>query len=290
MSAPVQTPTSQSVALAKREAAANGEVLAIGELPAAVRAAVEQRKMLARAAAELATTSWGAKLDMGVRVAVARWGEVQGVDIATEIDVLGGRIYKNTRYYYRKLGELEARGVVAYARADHVHADPRLAKLAGAKGPNAEKAAEEMARREWERVLHGLPDEATGACVFRIGLRQPDGSVREVTGAKACGVPGKSDPVGTAHPMETSESRAMRRAMLKLAGEEPAVRGLVEVDSDEGMALESAVQDGYQMMRATEKADPSRQLRGGVPAVDVDPMHDDDAEQRRYADEGGAAA
>lgn len=287
MSAPVQTPTSQSVALAKREAAANGEVLAIGELPAAVRAAVEQRKMLARAAAELATTSWGAKLDMGVRVAVARWGEVQGVDIATEIDVLGGRIYKNTRYYYRKLGELEARGVVAYARADHVHADPRLAKLAGGKGPNTEKAAAELARREWERVLHGLPDEAAGACVFRIGLRQPDGSVREVTGAKACGVPGKSDPVGTAHPMETSESRAMRRAMLKLAGEEPAVRGLVEVDSDEGMALESAVQDGYQMMRATEKADPARQLKHGVPMVATEP-YDDDAEQARYAEEGGA--
>jgi hypothetical protein len=181
---------------------------AVGQLPAHLAAALESRKVANLVAAKLAEQNWGKALDQATRRAVAEWGQRHRVDVTTEIDVLGGRIYLNAAFYLRKLGELVEAGVVEYAVPDYVHADKRLQEV-GTPEANAEHE-----RRLMERIRWGVPEGAAAACVFRVKLRKLD---KEIVGVNWCGGGvRKGDPVGDAEPTKTAASRAARRALRQL--------------------------------------------------------------------------
>jgi hypothetical protein len=189
-----------------------------GKLPEHLKAALDFRRQEAQVAAELGRLNWGGQLEMVTRRAVVSWARQHDVDPTTEIDVLGNRIYVNSKYFYRKLAAMIAAEAVIYAFPDHIHADARLDELAAA---GDTWGREEKARRLQERIRYNIPDKAAAAVVFRIMPRAMD---TEIVGAKWVGGRGTRagstklvDPVGDEHPAETAESRAMRRAMLKLA-------------------------------------------------------------------------
>lgn len=204
------------------------ENAAVGNLPPAVQQQLELRKLQNQIAGKLAETNWGKGLDLAMRRAVADWGRQYRVDVTTEIHVLGGNVYLNAAFYLRQLAEMIRDGLVEYAFADHVEHDDRLAQM-GAEGEG------ETTRRLRERLMHGIPDKAASAVVFRVKLRA---MAKEITGAKWCGGgTRKSDPVGDQFPVETSESRAARRALRLITSYVPKTR------ADEIELIESSAED-----------------------------------------------
>jgi hypothetical protein len=205
------------------------EVVTRPAVPADVARALEERKVANLVAAEIAKLSWGQSIGRDTARAVAEWGRRYNVDVTQEIDVLGGRIYLNARFYIRRLADLVAAGVVEYAEPDHVENDPRLASW-----------PEEAERRLRERIKHGLPDAAKGAVVFRVKLR---GMEREITGTEACGGGiAKGDPVGDSEPIKTAETRAARRAMRLIVSHVPALQDELQVVEASVVDVESAIE------------------------------------------------
>lgn len=203
-------PQSEAVSLAAQDYKQTVEML--GNLPEQYAAALAFRKQQATFMAEISKTNWGMTVDVITRRAIASWGHDNDVDVATEIDILGGRIYVNSRYFYRKMATMIRDEQIEYVFADHVHTDGRLVELL-AEGD--EWAITEDARRRRLRIENNIPDRAAAAVIFRIKVKAMK---REVTGVKWAGNGSKpKDPVGDAHPVESAESRAMRRAMLKLS-------------------------------------------------------------------------
>jgi hypothetical protein len=214
----------------------------VGLLPPEIRQALELRKTMNLAAAELARTSWGKALDVPTRRAIADFGQKFNIDTATEIYVLGGNVYVNGAFYLRKLSELIEAGRIIYAVADMIHVDPRLEEMADA---GDERAIAERTRRKFERIKFDVDDSAISACVVRIKPREID---VEVTGCKAIyddkTSEGKyKDPIGNNFPMETVETRAYRRAMRKLASHIPAVADDVEKMERAAAVLSRSVQE-----------------------------------------------
>lgn len=202
-------PTNAGTALATSDAAA--KLPKYAGLPPEYAAALKFRREQAEVAQHLAGMNWGLALDERTRRAIGMWGHENSVDVTREIDVLGGRIYLNSTYYYRVLAEMTGAAMLEYAFSDHVHADARLEKLAEA---GDAWGIEEKTRRDRLRIQYNIPEKAVGAVVFRV---KPKTLTTEVVGVKWTGGGTQSkDPVGDARPVETAESRAMRRAMLKL--------------------------------------------------------------------------
>lgn len=183
----------------------------IGELPPALQAHVRMQALLARShAAILSESAWGKKVAPEIRQKVAGYLAKHGLDVG-EIDVLGGNLYRNHTFYLNRLTKLQREGLVEYAIYDHIGLDPRLDTLATqTDDPDAATWAKaERARRQRERIIHSVPDDAMAACVFRLLLK---GQSREITGAKFV-VRSDKDPVGNANPGVTAESRAARRCL-----------------------------------------------------------------------------
>lgn len=270
--------TSDQVALAKREAEAAGEVLPIGRYPAAIQAKLDERKMLARVAAEIAGLSWGRELNQVARVAMARWAGEHGIDVTTEVDVLGGRPYLNARFYLNRAAEMQRAGVIAYMKADHVGVDGRLDQLAASEDAEISKGARrEIARRMLARIEHGAPDKAAAVVVARIGVHHGP-QVIEYTGCKWAGNGVRQrDPVGDAFPVETAESRAFRRALRLLVSHVPSVRRWIDAATDDGEIVVEAIHASEAQRLATETIDDARLLKHGVHMVDPDPMREEPA-------------
>lgn len=187
-------------------------------LPEAFRVAIEERKALNEVSRQIAAQSWGKALDQNTIRAVAEYARRYRIDPATELDILGGRIYRNAAYYIRRGAELLRRGVVQDISVRHVNHDARLDDLVKR---NVDGAQDEIDARTLARIRHNIPDAAKGAVVVRIVTA--NGAT--VEGANYAGV--DKDPVGTANPGKTAESRAYRRAwrllvdtMPELAAEE----------------------------------------------------------------------
>lgn len=207
--------------------------LAVGNLPDAVKNALIIKRQQNIVAAQIAGTNWGKGLDLATRRALSDWAMRAGLDPATELDVLGGRFYKNAQYYQRRLSELVEQNKVVYAYVEHVENDPRLAKIAADKTdpPRAARALGEMKRREDMRIQYGIPDKAVGASIFHIMLTNVG---FEFSAAKWCGGGTRQkDPVGDEFPIETSETRALRRGMRLIAAQNPGLAHLVEVNDDD---------------------------------------------------------
>jgi hypothetical protein len=219
-----------------------------GELPENVKTALAERKNLHLVAAKMSEMNWGRGLDELTRRAVAAYLERNRLDL-TEIDVLGGNLYRNSRYYKRRLAEKVEDGMIDYLKSDWVHPDPRLASMA-AQGD--EWARAEQTRRARVRIEYGIPDAAIGACVFRIKVKGMD---VEITAAKWCGggtqkkrasggaiVDG--DPIGDLFPVETSETRACRRAAILVASSIPALKWQETELDEQGVAVASIIKEG----------------------------------------------
>jgi hypothetical protein len=186
------------------------------------------------------------------------------VDVATEVDILGGNIYRNANYYLRKLAEMVDLELIDYAVADYVHVDERLTTL------NTQAATLEIGRRLDERIKYGLRDESVAICIFRIKLHTLS---EETIGFAECGwkgpgrKPGKPDPVGDTEPVKTSVTRATRRAMRQIVTHIPAFEAkenaLDEASKALGTQLGQEIHDTKEELR-------KRNERVPVPS-DIDP-------------------
>lgn len=243
--------------------------IGVGDLPPEIRASIAAAKMANAVAAEISKLSWGKSLDGNAARAVAEWGRIFGIDVITEMDILGGRPYLNSRYYLRRLAGLIEAGTVQYAVADHIEADGRLSALA-AKGNAA--AVAEVERRELARIEFGVAEEAASAVVFRVKLRSME---REVTGCKWAGGRDK-DPVGNAFPVETAESRAARRCIRQLVGHVPAL----DAEAARIEAASNDVEELIERSRAQLAADVAEHRKALGHGLD---------ERRRQDEYGGGA-
>src|SRR5574338_1108618 len=235
-----------------------------------MQARIEERRLQSAMVQKIRGATWGQQWDANTIAAVATWARENDVDPITEIDVLGGNIYLKARHYERKLAGLIGAQQIEYARKDWVHVDKRLEKLADA---GDEDAKRESRRRLNERIKYNLSDEADAACVYRIKHRLMD---QEVTGAKEH-VPGKrKDPVGDNMPMETVETRALRRAMLQLKEALPGVR-VATTNDDAFVEVGEVVKENHDRLKAerqiaaapvetevihTRKAEPAEPVEG----------------------------
>jgi hypothetical protein len=236
-----------SLVRASRERVAARHGVSIDELQQSMQA----KKSLHLIAAKMSEMNWGKGLDEMTRRAVAAYLERNRLDL-TEVDVLGGNLYRNSRYYKRRLAEMVEDGKIEYVKSDWVHVDKRL----DAHGD--EWTANEKTRRERVRIEYGIPDAAVGACVFRVKVRGVD---VEMTAAKWCGGgTRKSDPVGDQFPMEASETRACRRAMTLVASSIPALRWREDDLTEQGVELSAVIKDAHAQADANAVFAPPKQI------------------------------
>ena len=268
MTAPEKTPAAKPVtaeSLAAENAAAGGgstsrELVAasrdriaarMGMSAAEVEAALAVKKNQHLVAAKMSEMNWGKGLDEMTRRAVAAYLERNKLDL-TEVDVLGGNLYRNARYYKRRLAEMVEDGKIEYVKSDWVHKDARLDVHAD------EWSTTEKTRRGRVRIEYGIPDAAIGACVFRVKVH---GMNVEITAAKWCGGGTRQkDPVGDAFPMESSETRSCRRAMTLVASSIPALRWHEDDLTEQGVDLSHVIKEAHAAGDAREVFAPPAQL------------------------------
>lgn len=202
----------------------------IGTLPPALRAHLKVQELLGQAhAAVMSQTAWGKAAPPEVRQAVGRYLSKHGLD-PSHIDVLGGNLYRNHRFYLDALAPMQHAGKVVYAMYDHIEVDLRLDTLAKSTDDpeTAEWAKKEKARRAKERIIHAIGEDAVSACVFRAKFRtDTGGETDEITGVGFVydtkkGDGGYKDPVGMGAPGKTAESRAARRCLRNAIPSLPA--------------------------------------------------------------------
>jgi hypothetical protein len=239
-----------------------------------MRAALDVRAKQRAVMRELRNKTWGKDVGEEGLKALVLWCEKRGMEAAMEVDVLGGNIYLNHKFYLRKLAQKIDAGLIEYAVADHVEYDERLERLANDDNVPADQRARFQAehyRRVMERIVHKLPDTAKAAVVYRVKVR---GMTTEVTGAKAVGgFRGKrknrdgkevdKDPVGEEFPAETAESRAARRACRQIIDAFPDLKAEMDVIEAEAKLVAVEVQSSRAAFKAAEPRPPS--LMSGAP-------------------------
>lgn len=255
------------------------------DIPDHIAARIEERKAINEVSRQIANLSWGKGLSAVALQSVAEYARRFNLDAASEIDILGGRIYRNANYFMRRGGELLRRGVVTDISVQHVNADARLDELAKRK---VEGAQDEIDRRALARIRHNIPEGAKGAVVVRITTAS--GAV--VEGANYAGV-GK-DPVGAENPGKTAESRAYRRAWRLLVDTIPELKAEEGEVSEAGTTVSAVVSEEREKDKALAASMPGqRQLTPGgydgtdddlasvriaaTEALDLDPITDDEA-------------
>jgi hypothetical protein len=115
----------------------------LGILPAEAQALIQQRRLQREIAVAIASETWGKDLSHDMCMAVASYCQQNKLD-HSEIDILGGNLYRNAKYYKRRLAEAVEDGLVAYYRSDFIQKDARLEDAAAA---GNEWASAESARR-----------------------------------------------------------------------------------------------------------------------------------------------
>lgn len=275
---------------------AERETIGVGKYPAHIQAAIDARKMASRVAAEIAAQSWGKEMSHEGRVALARWGQEYGVDVTTEIDVLGGKPYLNARFYFNRAAEMVRDGLIEGMVADFIHEDGRLETLVDSDDAAvAQQATAELNRRQMARIQFGVPDAAVAACVARVFVRR-GGTVVEFTGCKYV-VPGRkkvtkwgekdADPVGDEFPLYTVETRAMRRALRLLVSHVPRMQRWIDAATDAGEVMAGELRE-IKGQAALREADVLRSLPAAAGKVSApmpaDPYAEEEADAARAAD------
>jgi hypothetical protein len=198
--------------------------------------------------------------------AVAEWATRNGIDPVREVDVLGGRVYVNANYALRKLSELTHAGYIESHGARWIHYDARLEEEVKA---GEEWALKEMRERRRERIMRAVPEASTEACVYWIKVRSLDEPVcgvkyheqgKVVKRKKSDGSTYNrdADPIGDQAPIETVETRALRRAMRALVSIIPGLSAIEQVISEEGKAVSRVLQDAREEERRQAALTPTR--------------------------------
>lgn len=181
----------------------------------------------------IAGESWGAKLTPMQQRAFAEYLRRFHLDIS-EIDNLGGRPYRNGRYYMRRIAELAAEGRVEWYAGEHIGPDDRLTFMAN---EGDVWAKEEKLRRLKECIRLGVPADAEVVYVVRVKMKElslPTEGVKWFTpGRQKMGWSKTqkgvkemvdADPVGEENPVTSTETRAWRRVGRLAAAEIPELR------------------------------------------------------------------
>ena len=218
----------------------------------------------------ISNESWGTKLTPIQQRAFAEYMRRFNLDIS-EIDNLGGRPYRNGRYYMRRIAELAAEGRVEWYRGDHIGPDPRLDALERA---GDEWAKGENTRRLRERIRLAVPPTATFAYVVTVKMKE----LAEPTEGCKFYEPGRTklgwsktqrgqkeevsaDPVGDANPSTSVETRAWRRCGRLCAAEIPELRDQeaemeFAADATQEAVIAEAVRADEEQERATVATHP----------------------------------
>lgn len=241
-------------------------------ISASLNQQIQQQKAMAAMAAEIAGETWGAKMTPALREAFALYLTENALDIS-EVDPLGGNPYRNSRYYLRRLSELEEAGDVAEFRYQYVHVLPEVdgyiadayERLSDADTlpelvPDLRQYALDLERSVLQgralRATHAIPDDALAACVVWIRLKESPVTytdakwiVRDKKKKKAVWQNGKNtgtfedvnaDPVGQEYPVETVLSRALRRTLRMVCNQFPRLAAIEQRLDDGAKALQIA--------------------------------------------------
>lgn len=220
-----------------------------------------QTEMLAR----ISEMNWGKGMSYDMRRALGSYLRRNGLD-PREIHVLGGNLYRNGKYWLRKLSELVQAGHVEYARIQFINHDPRIEQdvetykaLAadltlseeerGKYAAHRDASRAEMMLRRDLRIAHRVPEEAAAAAVAIVKVKWMDA---EVSGCKFIVVgrkkqtrdgPKVADPVGEEFPTETVETRAWRRCLRIVASTNPALKAIEEDLRDDELGISEGLQE-----------------------------------------------
>lgn len=262
-------PTKPATALTTREQlqAERAKVPVGTRTPEMQRILQEQREM-AEMGRAIANMSWGRNLGADVCLQVAKYCREFGIDAATEVEILGGRIYRKADYFIRRGVELRRDGLIRDHQVLHINADPRLAKLAEGNDEIAKRAALEIRQREFLRIKYNIPDEAKGAVCITIWPTEGPA----VEGANYAGSWGnRKDPVGENDPGKTAETRAWRRAWKHLIDTMPQLKAREDGADEDGKALSQVVR--AEIKRNAEPADSRgvRMIEPGTAVIEQEP-------------------
>lgn len=206
---------------------------AADRLPEHMRAVVEENRIRNRMMVEIRGTQWGKDLTPRACAAVAEYCRANRLDAARHVEILGGRIYLTAELYRDRLSPLFKDGTLRLLPTEFIHADARLDQIfeqyAGSTEPEEKEMASwalrESLKRTKLRIENGVPEAATGAAIVRIevvgrdmiieGVNWCGGGIRIKT--RRDGTKYNDDPVGELEPTKTAESRAFRRAGIKIA-------------------------------------------------------------------------
>lgn len=244
----------------------------LAALTDAQRQEIALRKNANIVTAQLAGTNWGKGLDDPTRRAVADWGKRNGIDVTTEIFVLGGNIYLNAQFYLNRLVGLLHRGLIRDYKQELIQHDERLDQIVGELiDPNwpadlkaiAEKdraeAFAEIRRRRRLRIEHGAPEKSAlqgngPPQPFAIGLTTiwlaalPDTPIRGVKWAPH----DAQDPVGKNYPQETALTRSARRALKQCVTHIPELARWVDGSEEDAAHSVSVALREHEQRRVTE--------------------------------------
>lgn len=242
------------------------------------KAEIADRKARNIMAAKIAGTNWGKGMDLDTRRAVADWGLRNGVDVVTEIHVLGGNIYLNHQFYINRLLEMADRGDVLDFGHRFINVDARLDE----KDPHD---AEEIRLRRQLRIHHNAPEAAVAVVLFHVVFKRNPHT--RIEGCKwTGGGTRKSDPVGDTFPVETAISRAARRCLkFAVASMPPRMKAWIETAEDDAALSLGEVLDADRERQKLDRAQVAELTKGGGPVPRVD---DDDYTGTRQLPAGGA--
>jgi hypothetical protein len=222
--------TEPGTSVARTDNAASADRALAGLDAEGRRQVLEQRMRRANLQA-VANESWGSALSPNAQRAVAAYMVRFNLDVG-EVEILGGKIYRNGQYYKRRIAEMRTRGMVEWSMGDHIGPDARLDKLAE---DGDAWAKEESTRRLRERIRWSVPEDATHAYVSRVKVKGDENPLEGcdwITPKRMKQTkygPKLADPVGADEPEKTVITRAWRRVGLIAAAEIPELRQQEEV-------------------------------------------------------------
>lgn len=211
-------------------------------LSPAQRAQIALRKNANIVAAQIAGTNWGKGLDVATQRAVSDWGLRTGIDVATEIFVLGGNIYLNAQLYINRGIDLIMRGILLDYNQRFIQDDEQLdfivREVLPATASAEERAdlaiAQAAARREVRerrllRIKHGAPHKPEIKAIVLTEIVLAAMPHTPFYGLKWCPHPNakSDDPVGTQYPQESALTRSARRAWKQVVRQIPEVQRFI---------------------------------------------------------------
>ncbi|MGK2935220.1 MAG: hypothetical protein ACSLFE_08260 [Gemmatimonadaceae bacterium] len=214
--------------------------------------AAEQRRLESRIAAQISGQTWGKSLDQLTRVAFASYLIRHSLEL-DEVDVLGGRIYKNGTYYLNRAQPLVRAGTIEL-RHEYINHDPRLDELAKSTDKEiSAKAKSEAERRMLLRIEHSAPEDQPAIVIAYVTIAKTG---KVLAGVNWCGNGGKNtsgrlnDPVGDEEPAKTAITRAYRRVLRMAVGYEPEIAQFIEIDdAEDAGTVEEKISESRALIR-----------------------------------------